>query len=71
MKARFEVFVRDEEGNIIGQLDSYQADLGNQTLHEIEGAVEDWKQQVMPELEAHLLGVAQNQFTEQAKKTPT
>ena len=37
MKATFELAIRDEDGNIVGQLDPYQVNLGNQTLHEIEG----------------------------------
>ena len=68
MKASFEVIVRDELGNVIAQLDPYQAELGNQTLYEIEGVVEDWKQQVLPNLESNLLSHAQSQFSKQGKK---
>jgi hypothetical protein len=42
---------------------------GNQSLHEIEGAVENWRQQVLPEIEASLLTGAQSQFTQEIKKT--
>jgi hypothetical protein len=38
-------------------------------LHDIEGAVENWKQQALPEIEASLLNQAQNQFTQEIKKT--
>ncbi len=43
-------------------------DLGRLSLHEIEGAVETWKQQALPEIEADLLNQAQSQFTQEIKK---
>lgn len=43
MKVSVELVIRDEEGNILSQLDPYLMELGNQSLHEIEGAVEDWR----------------------------
>lgn len=60
--------IRDEDGNLLSQLDSYPLDLGSQSLHDIEGAVEKWRQQALPDIEAELLRRAQNQFTQQAKK---
>lgn len=71
MKARLELIVRDENDNIVGQLAEYEVDLINPTLHGIEGAVEEWRQQALPELESHLLTQAQTEFTQQAKKTTT
>jgi len=68
MRARVEVVIRDEAGNILSQLAPQQIDLGAQSLHEIERAVEIWKQQALPEIEADLLSQAQNQFTQQKKK---
>ena len=68
MKATFELVIRDEEGNVVGQLDPYDVSLGNQTLHEIEGAVERWRKQALPDIEAHLLTQAQSRFTQQGKK---
>ena len=68
MKARVELVIRDEEGNILSQLDSYSMELGVQSLHEIEGAVENWKQKVLPEVTAELLHSAQTQFTQESKK---
>jgi hypothetical protein len=44
-------------------------ELGSQNLHDIEGAVSNWRQQVLPDIEADLLRHAQSQFTQQAKKT--
>lgn len=68
MKARVELVIRDEEGNLLSQLDPYLMELGCQSLHDIEGAVEDWKQKILPDIEANLLDKAQSQFTQQAKK---
>ncbi len=68
MKARVELVIRNEEGKILGQLDSYLMELGNQSLYEIEGAVEDWRQKVLPEVTAELLHGAQTQFTQESKK---
>jgi hypothetical protein len=34
MKAKVEVVIRDEEGKILGQLDSYSLELGGQSLLE-------------------------------------
>ena len=68
MKAAFELVIRDQDGNIFGRLDPYQVNLGDQTLHEIEGAVEQWRQQALPDIEEHLLSQAQNRFTKQRKK---
>jgi len=71
MKAKIEVTIRDEAGNVIGQLDPQTLDLGQQRLHDIEGAVEDWRRQVLPDIEAELLSAAQQQFNEQKKKPRT
>ena len=68
MKARVEVVIRDEEGKILGQLASYSMELGTQSLHEIEGAVEDWRQKVLPDVTAELLHSAQSQFSQESKK---
>lgn len=71
MRAKVEVVIRDEAGNILSQLAPHAIDLGNQSLHDIEGAVEYWRQQVLPEIEADLLNSAQSQFTQQEKKRET
>lgn len=68
MRARVEVVIRDEAGNILSQLVPQEIDTGTQSLHEIEGAVEIWKQQALPEIEANLLSQAQSQFTQEIKK---
>ncbi|MDZ4877256.1 MAG: hypothetical protein CLLPBCKN_006691 [Chroococcidiopsis cubana SAG 39.79] len=68
MRVRVETVIRDEVGNILSQLAAHEIDLGTQSLHDIEGAVENWKQQALPEIEASLLNQAQNQFTQEVKK---
>ena len=68
MRARVEIVIRDEVGNILSQVAPHEIDLGSQSLHGIEGAVENWKQQALPEIEASLLTEAQNQFTQEIKK---
>ncbi len=37
-------------------------------LDEIEGAVEDWRQKVLPDVTAELLHSPQTQFTQESKK---
>ncbi len=68
MRAKMELVIRDEEGNILSQLDPYLMELGSLSLHDIEGAVENWRQKIMPDIEADLLDHAQSQFRQQAKK---
>jgi hypothetical protein len=70
MKAKIEVIIRDEQGNIMGQMAPQTMDLGHQSLDEIEGAVEEWRRKVLPDLEAELLSAAQNRFAEEKKTCP-
>lgn len=51
----------------MSQLAPHEIDLGTQRLHDIEGSVENWRQQALPEIEADLLSSAQNQFTQPEK----
>ena len=67
MKAKIEVVIRDEQGNVIGQLEPQAMDLGCQSLHDIEGAVEQWRQKALPDIEAELLSAAQREFVAQKK----
>jgi len=69
MRAKVKLEIQDESGNILSELAPYWMELGSQSLYEIEGAVENWKQEVLPEIEADLLQSAQRQFTQKAKKT--
>ncbi len=61
--ASIEVIIRDDQGNIISQGNAKQVDLRHANLDTIETAVEDWRKQALPEIEAHLLRQAQNVFT--------
>jgi len=70
MKAKIEVIIRDEQGKVIGQMAPQPMNLGNQSLDEIEGALEDWRRRALPEIEARLLSAAQSQFVLE-KKTST
>ena len=64
-----EVILRDDEGELISSSKShtYEVELGEQTLHEIEGGVERFKQKVSPEIEQTLLKHAQTTFTQEKK----
>ena len=68
MKVTVEFVIRDEIGNIIIQNSPFSMEIGTQSLHNIEGGVEQMKQKVLPEIEAALLAQAQNEFTEKVKK---
>ena len=67
MKAKIEVIIRDEQGKVIGQLEPQPMNLGRQSLHDIEGAVEQWRRTALPDIEAELLSAAQREFVEQKK----
>ena len=47
--ATIEVILRDDEGKLIcsSKNQTYQVELGRQTLHEIEGGMEAFKQQAL------------------------
>jgi hypothetical protein len=68
MKAKIEVTIRDEAGNVIGQLEPQTLDVGTPSLHNIEGAVEAWRKQALPDIEAELLNTAQTEFIEEKKQ---
>lgn len=63
-----EFVIRDEIGNILSQNSPFSIEIGTQSLHDIEGGVEQMKQKVLPEIEATLLTQAQNEFTKKIKK---
>lgn len=68
MKLTVEFVIRDEIGNIVSQNNPFAMEIGTQSLHDIEGGVEQMKQKVLPEIEATLLTYAQNEFTKTEKK---
>lgn len=61
--ASIEVIIRDDQGKIISQGKAKQVDLRHANLDMIETAVEDWRKQVLPEIEGQLLQQGQTQFT--------
>lgn len=65
--ASIEVIVRDDEGNIISQDNTKEINLKHANLDTVEAAVEDWRKRVLPEIEGHLLGQAQREFTAKEK----
>jgi len=68
VKVTVEFVIRDEIGNILSQNSPFSIEIGTQSLHDIEGGVEQMKQKVLPEIEATLLTQAQNEFTKKIKK---
>ena len=68
MKVTVEFVICDEMGNILSQNSPFSMEIGTQSLHDIEGGVEQIKQKVLPEIETRLLAQAQNEFTEKVKK---
>jgi len=66
-----ELILRDDEGRIIDHRSTrtYSLDWRNQSLHCIEGAVEEFKKNALPDLQADLLEAAQNIFIQDKKKT--
>lgn len=66
-----EITIRDDDGKIIDSrnVKKYQLDLGKQSFHEIEGAVEKFKRGALPDIEADSLEAAQNAFILDKKKT--
>ncbi len=68
--AKVEIIIRDDAGNVIDQRgpNDYQLDLGAESLHEIEGAVEVLKNGALPDIEATLLEAAQGDFVAQKKR---
>jgi hypothetical protein len=66
-----ELILRDDEGRIIDHRSTrkYSLDWRNQSLHGIEGAVEEFKKNALPDLQADLLEAAQSLFIQDKKKT--
>ena len=62
--AKIKLTLCDDEGNPIEGVKAkdYAIEVGNETLDEIEAAVEDFKLKALPEIEADLLNVAQERL---------
>jgi hypothetical protein len=68
--ATIKVTIQDSFGNVINEAASreYLLDLGQATLAEIEGAVEDFKKKALADIERDLLLATQARFVEEQKK---
>ncbi len=66
-----ELVIRDDEGNMIDSrsVNRYTLNLGKQSFHDIEGAVEKFRRDMLPDLEADLLKAAQDTFIKDKKKS--
>ena len=62
--------LRDDDNQIIGQqfMKKYALNLNDQSVHDIEGAVEDFKKNAWPDIELALLEAAQMTFIQDKKK---
>ncbi len=60
----------DDDGNVLPNAPSivHSLEIGGETLDEIEQAVEEFRHQALPELEAGLLNTAQEKLTQELKK---
>ena len=66
---KIKITLEDEQGKQLSQLESFNFELGNQRLDEIETAVEKFKKKMLPDLSKELLSQAQREFTLEKKKT--
>lgn len=65
---KIKITLENEQGKKLSELESFDLKLGNQSLHEIETAVEKFKKKMLPELSKELLLKAQRKFTQEKKK---
>ena len=65
-----ELILREDNGQIMGEqsVKKYPLDWKTQSFHAIEGAVENFKQVGLPDIEASLLEAAQSAFIEDKKR---
>lgn len=68
--ATIEIIIRDNAGNIINEKTKreHKLDIGNGKFHNIEGAVERFKKEVLADIEADLLISEQSKYVEDKKK---
>lgn len=68
--ATIEIIIRDNAGNIINGKTKreHKLDIGNGKFHNIEGAVERFKKEVLADIEADLLISQQSRYVEDIKK---
>ena len=65
-----ELVLRDDHNQVISQPSTrrYPLNLNSQSFHDIEGAVENFKKAMLPDIELDLLEAAQNSFIQDKKK---
>lgn len=63
--------LRDDNNQIIGQqaIKKYSLNLNSQSVHDIEGAVDDFKRNALPDIELDLLEAAQIAFIQDKKRS--
>lgn len=68
--ARIRIILEDEHGRALTEREArvYELGQGLGSLHDIEGALERFRQQVLPELTAELLAEAQAVALQEQKK---
>lgn len=68
--ATIELILRDDNNQIIGQRSykKYSLSLNSQTVHNIEGAVDEFKNLALSDIQLDLLEAAQNSFIQDKKK---
>lgn len=70
--ASIEIIVRDDEGNIINHKTqkSYDLGLGINRISLIEGALEEFKREILPEITYDILADSQSKEKVSVKKRP-
>jgi len=70
--ARIRIILEDDNGREVKEAGTRVSELGNDlgSLHNIEGALERFRRQVLPELTAELLAQAQAAEIKDPKKEP-
>jgi hypothetical protein len=68
--ATIEIIIRDKDGQILNRVTAESYEIGPElsTLNEIEGAIEQLKNRVLPALEADLLTYQQQKTVAELKK---
>jgi hypothetical protein len=68
--ATIELILRDDNNQIIGQRSykKYSLSSNSPTVHNIEGAVEEFKNLALSDIQLDLLEAAQNSFIQDKKK---
>lgn len=68
--ATIELILRDDNNQIIGQRSykKYSLSLNSLTVHNIEGAVDEFKNLALSDIQLDLLEAAQNSFIQDKKK---